>query len=305
VEAGRLTEPEKKVVPALRGSVSRMKDQPSDNGYGSPTDDLLPTVAVGRLPARTVAEVEQMVAKTLAHEADLQAGTVAATAHGLAGIPAFNPFVDALVERGHRPLRSHRPVLERTVRLPQRTVAVLRARWRSARAIAGVERQGQALTLYLGHSDARGFYAGRARFLDRDDWATLETPVGPGIFATFGCLGCQLSGRDGEGYGVAAMRNPKGPTAVLGSHGVCYAAMVQLAADGLFAGLFAGKVPPRLGDVWLRSPGHRPRQIDPVTYRSSTPWTATRIPRRCSARAPGNIRAAGDPGLTLPRCRMT
>src|SRR5439155_13076912 len=85
-------------------------------------------------------------------------------------------------------------------------------------------RQGQALTLYLGHSDARGFYAGRARFLDREDWGTLEMPSG-GVFASFGCLGCQLSGRDGEGYGVAAVRNPKGPAAVLGAQGICYAAM--------------------------------------------------------------------------------
>src|SRR5262249_46368022 len=127
-------------------------------------------------------------------------------------------------------------------------------------------RQGQALTLYLGHSDARGFYAGRAHFLEREDWATLEMPSG-GVFVSFGCLGCQLSGRDGEGYGGAAVRNPKGPAAVLGAHGICYAAMVELAADGLFEGLFAGKVPPRLGDVWLAvQKGIARGRIDPATY---------------------------------------
>ena len=67
---------------------------------------------------------------------------------------------------------------------------------------------GQALTVYLGHSNPAGFYANRARFLDREDWTTMKIARGPGIFATFGCNGCQLRGNDGEGYGVAAIRNP-------------------------------------------------------------------------------------------------
>ena len=67
---------------------------------------------------------------------------------------------------------------------------------------------GQALTLYLGHSNAQGFWAGRARYLDRDDWHNWPSR-GPGLFATFGCLGCQLTGKDGEGYGVAAMRTAR------------------------------------------------------------------------------------------------
>lgn len=304
VEPGRLTDPEKKVVPALRGRVSRMKDQPSDNGYGSPGDDLLPTVAVGRLPARSVAEVEQMVAKTLAHEADRKPGPWRRQLTVLAGIPAFNPFVDALVERMAiarfdriDPCWSGRCVYHNEQSRFCVPDAVLRER------SLDLMRQGQALTLYLGHSDARGFYAGRTRFLDRNDWATLETPVGPGIFATFGCLGCQLSGRDGEGYGLVAMRNPKGPTAVLGSHGVCYAAMVQLAADGLFAGLFAGKVPPRLGDVWLHVlKGIARGKIDPVTYRLlDTVDGDSRIPQAVQRREHLEMFVLlGDPALTLP-----
>src|SRR5262245_43952184 len=70
VEAGKLDDPAKKVTPALRGTVSRMKGQPSDNGYGCPGEGLLPTVAVGRFPARTAKEAEGMVAKTLAYDRD-------------------------------------------------------------------------------------------------------------------------------------------------------------------------------------------------------------------------------------------
>src|SRR5262249_11829217 len=53
VEGGKLDEPARKVTPALRGTVSRMKGQPSDHGYGCPGEGLLPAAAVGRFPART------------------------------------------------------------------------------------------------------------------------------------------------------------------------------------------------------------------------------------------------------------
>src|SRR5262249_43015380 len=46
VEAGRLVEAGKKVVPAPAGTAGRMKGQPNDNAYGSPGDGLLPAVAV-------------------------------------------------------------------------------------------------------------------------------------------------------------------------------------------------------------------------------------------------------------------
>jgi len=97
-EAGQLREPEKVLAPAMRGTVSRMKGQPSDNGYGCPDVDLMPTVPVGRFPARTVAEAEAMVAKTIAVERDDKPGEWRRRLTILAGIPAYNPIVDRLVE---------------------------------------------------------------------------------------------------------------------------------------------------------------------------------------------------------------
>ena len=47
----------------------------------------------------------------------------------------------------------------------------------------------------------------RVRYLDRDDWGRLTIRRGPGLFATFGCNGCQLGGPEGEGYGVASCRS--------------------------------------------------------------------------------------------------
>jgi hypothetical protein len=259
----------RRVVPAPAGTAGRMKGQPSDNAYGSPGDGLLPAVAVGRLPARSEDEARQMVRKTLAYEKDAATGEWRRRLTVLAGAPEFNPAIDALIERqaiaqlghidpcwGGRALY-HNPSSRFT--LPDEDCHD------RARAYVAT---GQALTLYLGHSNAQGFWANRARYLDRDDWSGLAIKRGPGVFATFGCFGCQLRGKDGEGYGVAAVRNPAGPIAVIGSHGECFAAMVKLASEG-FTDNFLGPDPPeRLSDSFLAlKRGLAKGKIDGLTYR--------------------------------------
>ena len=269
VESGKLSEPENKVLPALSGTVGRMKGQPSDNGYGCLDEDRLPAAAVGRFPARTVEEARGMVAKTLEYERTGQPGLWRRRLIILAGIPAYNPLVDRMVES---------VAMARFARLsPMWTGRAIYSNPQSRfcvpddvlhpRALRYVE-EGEAVTLYLGHSNAEGLYGGRARYLDRNDWSHLRIQRGHGVFFTFGCNGCQLKGKDGEGYGVAAMRNANGPVAVVGSHGICFAAMVQLAADGLFESTFAKAPPQRLGESWLAIKNGVARgKIDALTFR--------------------------------------
>jgi hypothetical protein len=269
VEPGAVAEPAKTVLPPLRGTVSRMKGQPSDTGYGCPGESLVPAAAVGRFPARTEDECRAMVAKTLAYERDTRPGAWRRRLTVLAGVPAFNPLVDRVVESLALARLDHIDPswTGRALYHNVQSRFCVPAEQLHDRALEMVQ-DGQAFTLYLGHSNATGFWSDRARFLDRDDWATLRIGRGPGVFVSFGCNGCQLSGRNGQGYGVAAARNPDGPVAVLGSHGICFAAMVELAADGLFEGLFAARPPERLGDAWLRveeSLAHG--KMDPLTFR--------------------------------------
>ncbi len=301
VESGS---PAKKVVPAPAGTAGRMKGQPSDNGYGSPGDGLLPAVAVGRLPARSEDEARQMVGKTIAYEKGGTPGEWKRRLTVLAGAPEFNAAIDALVERqaiaqlaridpcwGGRAIY-HNP--------SSRFTLADEACHDRALAYVGA---GQALTLYLGHSNARGFWANRSSYLDRDDWARLTIQRGPGVFATFGCFGCQLRGGDGEGYGVAAVRNPDGPVAVIGSHGECFAAMVKLASEG-FTDSFLGANPPgRLGESFLAlKRGLAKGKIDPLTFRlldavdgdSSIPQAVQRQEHE------EMFVLLGDPALRLP-----
>jgi hypothetical protein len=253
VEPGGPADADRKVLPPLAGTVSRMKGEPSDNGYGCLGQGLLPEVAVGRFPARTEEEARQMVRKTVDYEDDRRPGDWKRRLTVLAGVPALNPTLDQLAEKMAltRLAKFDLSWTGRVIYYNPQSAFCLPDGALHARARQYVE-QGQALTLYLGHSDARALYAGRARFLDRDDWARLKIARGPGLFVTFGCLGCQLKGEGGEGYGVAALRNPDGPVAVVGSHQCCFAAMAELAADGFLQSFFGPDPPERLGASWLR-----------------------------------------------------
>jgi hypothetical protein len=307
VQAGELADAGQKVAPALPGTAGRMKGQPSDNGYGSPDDGLLPAVAVGRLPARSEDEARQMVRKTLDYEKDETPGEWRRRLTVLAGAPEFNPLVDGAIERqaiaqlaridpawGGRAIY-HNPSSRFT----------LADQACHDRALAYVG-EGQALTLYLGHSNAEGFWANRSRYLDRDDWAKLAIKRGPGVFATFGCYGCELCGKDGEGYGVAAARNPAGPVAVIGSHGECFAAMVKLASEG-FTDSFLGPAPPeRLGESFLAlKRGLAKGKIDPLTFRLLDAVDGdSSIPQATQRREHEEMFVLlGDPALRMPWLR--
>lgn len=305
VEAGNLEEPARKMLPCLAGTAGRMTDQPTDNGFGCLDDSLLPTVAVGRFPARTVEEAERMVWKTLAYECNTEPGDWRQRITVLAGVPAFTPLVDRLIET---------MAMSRFGKLdPRWTVRALYHNESSrfcvpdsllhARSLQYV-REGQALTLYLGHSWAKGLYAPKARFLDREDWAALRIERGPGIFATFGCNGCQLWGPEGEGYGVSAMRNPFGPVAVIGSHGICFAAMCQLGADGMLETVGAGRFPERVAEVYLKvKQGIAHGKMDALSYRLLDAADGdSKIPQDEQRQEHLEMfLLLGDPALRLPR----
>jgi hypothetical protein len=255
-------------VPAPEGTIGRMRGELADCGYGCPSVGRLPTVAVGRFPAHSAAEAAAMVRKTLDLEGDQRPGPWRRRLTVLAGVPAYNPLVDRLVES---------LALSRLDRIDPAWTG--RAIYHNAESRFCVPDddlrsqalryvgEGEALTLYLGHSSPLGLWAGRARFLDREDWAKLRIERGAGLFATFGCNGCQLRGRGGEGYGVAAVRNPHGPVAVVGSQGICYAAMVQLASEGLVGSLLTANPPERLGTAWLALlNGLAQGSIDPLSF---------------------------------------
>jgi hypothetical protein len=229
------------VVPMASGSVGRMKGQPTDHDYSLCGKDLMPTVAVGRFPARSAAEARGMVDKTLAFEREANNGDWQNRLTVLVGNPGgANDF-----ERRMAEAVGPTGVLLRFSQIdPAFTARFLIHAGGSPYTVPDAElherslnylREGQFFTCYLGHSAAPGFWSGFARFLDRNDWSEVSIPHGPGILFTCGCYSCQISGADGEGYAFNAARNPHGPVAVIGSHGESYSVAGLLALDGLLA----------------------------------------------------------------------
>lgn len=292
------------VVPPLRGTIARMADQPSDNGYGCSGAEVVPSIAVGRMPARKADEAAAMVRKTLAAEQPAP-GESKRRLLLLAGSPSYNPALDQTVERlvlaGFErvdPAWSGRVIYDNsasTYTLPDADLAP------RARAFLA---DGPAVCVYLGHSSAEGFWyrPGRPPLFSRDDWRDVATR--PGLLATFGCNGAQLTGPDGEGYGVWAIRNPQGPAAVIGSHGVCWAAMSLLMAQGLLEALPAADGAPRLAELWLGMKERLANEpLNPVLFAAldavdGDPGTPQDVQRREHQEM---FVLLGDPALRLPR----
>ena len=233
--ADKPEEAERTVVPPLDGGVGRMKGQPSDNGYGC-LERRPSAVRAGRPISRTDGgRSPANGAENAGLRRRRPAGRVAASADD--AWPEFPPTTRWWIAWWSRwPSRA----LDRLD--PSWTGRAVYSNPQSRFCPPDDELQSVAMKVCrrrrsvdaLSRPLQRGRAVGRRRpYLDRDDWAQLKIRRGAGVFATFGCNGCQLIGKRGEGYGVAAMRNPDGPVAVIGSHGICFAAMVQLATDGL------------------------------------------------------------------------
>jgi hypothetical protein len=247
-----LTNDEQITVPALRGAIGRMKGKPDDYGYSLPDKDGLPALAVGRFPARTAAEVRGMVAKTLNVELDQQPGSWRNRLVLLTGDTGGGPMADMMVE----PALAAR--LERLdpawnvhgIMSTSGSRYYLPAGPAHDAALQALA-EGQLISVFMGHSSAGGMWLTGNHFITRQDWGNVKIPRGPGIFFTCGCFACQLRGRDGEGYGLTAIRNAGGPAAVIGASGESWAAPGQLAMDGLLRCCAKPPFPTRLADYWL------------------------------------------------------
>ncbi len=245
------------VVPAFRGTIGRMEGRLSDNAYGCPDEGRMPDVAVGRLPARNADEARAMVEKILAFERDDRPKPWRHAITLLVGHPGGSSALERKFASTFVRNQISKPFAD------------LDPRWRTRAVVHMPEslytvpddlvhevsldavRDGQLFTVYLGHSSAGRLASTHADLMTREDWATLESTSGPGILLSCGCHTCQLEGWNGQGYGLAALRNPRGPVAVIGAEDVSAGAMGKLAFEGLLPLLEREEPPLRLAGWWL------------------------------------------------------
>jgi hypothetical protein len=159
------------------------------------------------------------------------------------------------------------------------------------------------LVLYGGHSSAGAMVFGDAALLSRNDWPTAPAS----IFVTCGCFATQYTdsvGGRGEGYGVAAVRSPKGPVAVIGPMGESYAFAGKLAFDALMTDFETPDGPPTLGALFNHvKEGVASGQINAFTFRlyDQADGTHGKVPLADQRKEHVEMwTLLGDPAMRLP-----
>jgi hypothetical protein len=238
-------------VPALPGTTGRMRGMPGDYGYSMPDAKGKPTVAVGRFPAANAEQARAMAQKTLSLEEDTRPGAwrnrlflfMGETLAGTMGNLMVEPALAAGLAQLHPSwtLRAESTTPSR-FQMPE---ALLHDT-----AMQSLE-EGDLFSVFLVHSRPEAIFLETNRWITRNDLAQARTPRGAGVFFTCGCFACQLRGTGREGFGLAAVRNPAGPVAVMGATGEDYGAGPFLAGEGLMQSLAKAPFPSRLGDYWL------------------------------------------------------
>ncbi|MFN0127968.1 MAG: C25 family cysteine peptidase [Verrucomicrobiales bacterium] len=238
-------------VPAGKGKQGRMTGEPTDLPWSRGLDGR--RVETGRLPARNLEEATVMVRKILDWSTQLPTQPAFPTVNLLVGHHgAPDPFAgvaDNLIHTLTRRLLSNLPPewqLDAAIHVEGSPWQVSGSDVDATAAL--MMRSPATLFAYMGHSDPTVAVSKSNRVLDAGDWRAL--PVHgprPGLFLTCGCFSCQVN-PDRESLGLAAIRAPGGPPAVIGSHGESAAALGYLAVSGLTISL--GHGPRRVGELW-------------------------------------------------------
>jgi hypothetical protein len=239
------------VVPVLPGTVGRMRDQPGDYAYSLPDTNGRPTVAVGRFPAANAPQARAMVQKTLNLEDDTRPGAWRNRLFLFLGDPHGGILSDLVVDSTLADgLAQIHPSW--TVRAESATASRFQmpAALLHDTVVKSLE-EGELFSVFLVHSAAPAIWLTGNYFISREELALAQIPRGAGVFFTCGCYACQMSGARGEGFGLAAIRNPAGPVAVMGATGEDYSAPGMLALEGLMQPLAKPPFPSRLGEYWL------------------------------------------------------
>lgn len=209
------------LVPTALRSTLEMGETASDNALTDLNGDGLPELAVGRLPAQTPAQLQAMIAKTLAYERDLPAGAWQRQALFVADDddPYFQRFS-----------------LEMAALLPADYTAaqlVSEPGGETRASLLAALDQGQALVSYMGHG-AIDLWA-QEEILRTQDIAGLEQEGRLPFVVVWACLSGYFHHPTLPSLGETLLLTPgKGAAAALVPTGQTFPHDQRLLADALF-----------------------------------------------------------------------
>ena len=216
-----------------------------DAMYACPAGELTPNLAVGRLPARSVREMEKMVAKTLACHRANKVGPWMAQVDLLAGQAFFGPAMDALLEHlfsavVNQTVPAH---IDLNVTYANADSVYCPAPSEMMRHILGRFKAGPAALIFVGHGDYRGLSCmecdgfGYGLLDNFDALLGVRNPEGRTAVFVFACrTGC--IDRNCLSLGEALLSNEHGPAAFFGSTRISQpyanAVLVSTLAEAIF-----------------------------------------------------------------------
>ncbi len=286
-----------------------MRNALSDHGYGIPNPQNVPSLAVGRFPARSADHVRQFVAKIVRYE-DQTIGPWTNRLNLWIGHPGGNSLLEkrlgeTIVQSAvNKSLKQLNLAWSGSclIDFPNTPYSVDRQTF--AERMRSDQSQGQCFTIYAGHSNAEGIWSEDQFVFGRSDWERVKIQSSPGVVLTTGCFSCQMVGLNGQGFLTASILNPEGPVAGLGAYAESYAAHGQLAMDAFVELVSRPKPPTHLGEYWLSIvTGLGTGKMDPLTFwlydqadgsRGTTPLDKQRLEHL------EMWTLLGDPALKIP-----
>jgi len=201
------------------------RDPPAPEATAIPPLDAVPSVAVGRLPARSVAEVRGFVDKLIGYETGDAASAWPRRLLVYTGPANFGAVADAIIERSAMRLLDERVPYDYDIHVtfakPDSPYAYRLDRLRD-KLVADANR-GALFLVYAGHSSPAYFdrvaYRGDWYPLGaRAEWERMHIAAGPPLFVSLSCgVGAYDLSRGWRSIAEAAVMNPHGAIASFAS----------------------------------------------------------------------------------------
>ena len=169
-------------LPPATGKQGRMQGALTDHAYGLPNESGVPTIAVGRFPARSLEDVRQFVAKVIRYE-DQTIGPWTNRLNLWVGHPGGNSVMEkrlgeTIIQSAvSKSLSQINPSWQGNclIDFPNTPYSVDRKVFRDR--MQSDLSQGQSFTIYAGHSAPEGIWSEDQFVFSRDEWDASQDSV--------------------------------------------------------------------------------------------------------------------------------
>lgn len=230
----------------------------SDNPYADLDGDDYPDLAIGRIPADSAEQLQQVLARVMAFEQQRDFSAWRRDVHVVAGVGGFGAVADSVIEMTTRRFLADRIPGWSNLSMTQASVDshYCPDPWRFSEACVGRLNQGGMFWVYIGHGHVKTLDYVRAGddwlpILTHDHVPTVDVGSRPPI-AVF--LACYTGAFDAveECLAEELMLSPSGPIAALAASRVSGPYGLAMLSDGLLSSCFDDQVG-TLGEVVLRA----------------------------------------------------